>query len=68
MKTFIVRSEQKYTGYQICMYKVQAETSEEAKQLVLDGSDSAEEFDTYDTNTDDYEFIETDNWEVTEEK
>ena len=68
MKTFIVRSEQKYIGYQICMYTVQAKTAEEAKQLVLDRSDSVEEFDTYDTGTDDYEFINSDNWEVMENK
>ena len=68
MKTFKVRAEQLYTGYQICMYKVKAKTAEEAKQLVLNDSDSAEEIDTYDTTTDDYDFINSDNWEVTEDK
>ena len=65
MDTYKIRAEEKYTGYQISEYNIQANSPEEAKQILLTNNRSIEPEDTYDIDSEDYTLINIDNWDIT---
>ena len=66
--TYFVRAEEKYTSYQISIYKVKASSEKEAKQKVLDHASNIEHIESYDTYSENYEYINIDQWEIAEKK
>ena len=68
MKTYFIRAEEKFTSYQVSIYKIEADSKEEAKQILLADNGSIEPEDTWITDSIDYEWIEQDNWEIEEGK
>lgn len=67
-KVFFVRAEEQYTAYQIKSFKVVAKSKELAVQKILNEDEGIENIDTYDTHSDDYKYINQDNWVTTEAK
>jgi hypothetical protein len=61
---YFVRAEEKKTVYGITMFKVKAESPEEAKQKVLNDDNSIEVTDAWDNCTEDIEYVESKNWEI----
>ena len=65
MKTYRVQATEKFTGYRIAVFYVEANSEEEAKQNLIE-SEVSEAVDAWDVETEDYEFIEPETWTVTE--
>lgn len=60
---FIVRIEEKRTVYSVSEVLVKAETREEAKKKILEDSNDVEVLNSWDNESEDYEYINKDNWE-----
>jgi len=72
MPKFKIRASEKRTVYGVSIYEITADTAEEAKDTLInnkftsDNESEQEPVDQWDTQSENYEFIETDKWDIEE--